>query len=114
VAKRKFSSKKLYVLAEAIIKTVSCFSLAFGFIFLIISYVIGDEFGKSTGQAFVGGGWLLLIVFYGGTWLFKYLFPEIKKKKMLGIKKLKAVEKKTSKEVTIDGKKYEGKKGLLS
>lgn len=75
MAKRKFSKKRLYILTEAVVKTIFYLSLAFGLIFLVISYIIGDEFGKSVGQGFIGWGFLLSIVFYGGTWLYEYLFP---------------------------------------
>ena len=104
--KRKFSSKRLYKLLKTIIIIVSVLSLIIGTFnlwtfgkngpgylerglaqcqesfntdsHLSCSVYVWEFYNnwKRKGNIFTGLGIILPIVFYGGTRLFKYLFPE--------------------------------------
>lgn len=123
MVKRKFSPKRLYKLAENLIKSVSMILLLFGIVSLTIFYKNGGNMLEERSEmcnelysyetiedkevrtliqeenidcyiralenyrnweknAFLstGVGVGLLVVFYGGTRLYKYLFPEVKRK----------------------------------
>ncbi len=72
--KRKFSKKRLYKLLKLIVVYLSVVFFIMGGVFFLAGI-------PEAGYTMTGYGVILLIIFFGGTKLYKYLFPVIKKKK---------------------------------